>query len=346
MLNVALIGYGYAGQTFHAPLIAATPGLELAAIVSSNAEKVRGHWPDVTVLPTPEQAFDAAYIDLIVIATPNDTHADLARRALAAGKHVVVDKPFTVDLADAKRLAAQAKHCSRILSVFHNRRWDGDFLTLKRLINAGELGRVTQFESHFDRFRPAVRDRWREKPGPGAGLWYDLGPHVIDQALCLFGAPQSIYADIGTQRSGDGAPDYFHALLRYADGLRVILHGSMLTPASGLRFAVHGNKASFISHGLDSQEDALKAGQQPGGDGWGAACQPPSITSVAEDGSLSTRVISDAVAGDYLRYFAELRDAILSATYKPVTPEEAIQVMEIIEMGQQASDQKREIHLN
>jgi predicted dehydrogenase len=345
MLKVALIGYGYAGQTFHAPLIAATPGLELAAIVSSNAEKVRGHWPDVRLLPTPDMAFDAADIDLIVIATPNDTHADLASRALAAGKHVMVDKPFTVELADAKRLAVQAKQCGRILSIFHNRRWDGDFLTLKRLINAGELGRITQFESHFDRFRPAVRDRWREKPGPGAGLWYDLGPHVIDQALCLFGPPQSIYADIGTQRSGDGAPDYFHALLRYVDGLRVILHGSMLTPASGLRFAVHGDKASFISQGLDSQEDALKAGQQPGGDGWGAAYQPPCITSVAEDGSLSNRTIS-AERGDYLRYFVKLRDAILHGADNPVPPEQAIQVMELIENGQQAADQRREISLS
>lgn len=345
MLNVALIGYGYAGQTFHAPLIASTPGLKLAAIVSSNAEKVRGHWPDVPVLSTPDMAINSPDIDLIVIATPNDTHADLAGRALAAGKHVVVDKPFTVELADAKRLAEQAKQCGRILSIFHNRRWDGDFLTLRRLINAGELGRISQFESHFDRFRPVVRDRWRERPGAGAGLWYDLGPHVIDQALCLFGPPQSIFADIGTQRSGNGAPDYFHALLRYADGLRVILHGSMLTPASGLRFAVHGDKASFISHGLDSQEDALKAGHKPGGDGWGMAYQPPTITFVAEDGSLSTQTIN-AIAGDYLCYFAELRDAIRHGTNNPVPPEDAIQVMKLIENGQQASDQKREIHLD
>lgn len=343
MLNVALIGFGYAGQTFHAPLIAATPGLHLAAIVSSNADKVKAQWPETRVLPEVQAAFDAADIDLIVIATPNDTHANLARRALAAGKHVVVDKPFTVNLADAEDLAALSTRGDRILSIFHNRRWDGDFLTLRRLIEAGELGHITQFESHFDRFRPVLRDRWREKPGPGAGLWYDLGPHVLDQALCLFGQPLSLYADIGTQRRGDGAPDYFHALLCYPDGRRVILHASMLIAASGLRFAVHGDKASFISHGLDSQEDALKEGQIPGGSGWGQPAMVPMLTRWEGDQPKTEPVAP--VPGDYLAYFAQVRDAIQGMAPNPVTAAEAVQVMRLIEIGCRSADEKKEIIL-
>lgn len=343
MLNVALIGFGYAGQTFHAPLIAATPGLRLAAIVSSNAEKVKARWPDIRVLPDVQAAFDAVDIDLVVIATPNNTHAGLARRALAAGKHVVVDKPFTVDLADAEDLAILSRQSDHVLSIFHNRRWDGDFLTLRRLISAGTLGRVTQFESHFDRFRPVLRDRWREKPGPGAGLWYDLGPHLLDQALCLFGQPISLYADIGTQRQGDGAPDYFHALLRYPDGLRVILHASMLIAASGLRLAVHGDKASFISHGLDSQEDALKAGQVPGGSGWGQPTMAPMLTRWVDDMPETESVAS--VPGNYLTYFSQVRDAILGKAPNPVTADEAVQVMRLIEIGRQSADRKEEIIL-
>ena len=183
-LDVALIGYGYAGKTFHAPLIASVPGLRLAAVGSRDPAKVHADRPAVVV---ERDAADllAMPIDLVVIATPNDTHFDLARRALAAGKHVVVDKPFTVTLAEARELAALAKQRGRILSVFHNRRWDGDFLTVRRLIASGALGDVAYFESHFDRYRPRVRARWREQPGGGGGLWYDLGPHLVDQALQL-----------------------------------------------------------------------------------------------------------------------------------------------------------------
>lgn len=343
VLKVALIGFGYAGQTFHAPLIAATPGLELAAIVSRQPEKVRAAWPQATILPDPRAAFAADEIDLIVIATPNDTHADLARQALAAGKHVVIDKPFTVDLADAHELVDLSTRADRLLSVFHNRRWDSDFLTLRRAMAAGDLGRITQFESHFDRFRPVLRDRWRERPGPGAGLWYDLGPHLIDQVLCLFGTPQALQADIATQRAGDGAPDYFHVLLRYADGLRVILHGSMLVPASGLRFAIHGDCGSFIVEGLDSQEEALKAGTRPGAPGWGVPASVPILYRVAGDAVRSTPL--DPVPGDYRLYYAAIRDAIAGTGANPVTAAEALQVMELLDIGRQSTDSKGEISL-
>ncbi|MFV3128582.1 oxidoreductase [Niveispirillum sp. KHB5.9] len=344
VVRTALIGFGYAGQTFHAPLIAATPGLELAAIVSGNPDKVRGSWLSVPVVADVAAILADPSIDLLVIATPNDTHADLTRRALAAGKNVAVDKPFTVNLDEARELAALARQSGRVLSVFHNRRWDADFLTLSDLIKRGDLGRVTQFESHFDRFRPVPRDRWRERAGvPGAGLWHDLGPHIIDQALCLFGRPAGIFADIGTQRPGGGAPDYFHVLLSYADGLRVILHGSMLIPDSGLRFAVHGDGGSFIKRGLDSQEDMLKAGNRPGCDGWGADPSPGLLTRII-DGTPQAETVP-GTAGDYRRYYGAVQAAIAGTGDNPVTADEAVTVMELIEAGYKSAIQGRVITL-
>lgn len=184
-IRVGLIGYGYASKTFHAPLIMGTPGLELAAVSSSDETKVKADWPAVSVVSEPRHLFNDPHIDLIVIPTPNDTHFPLAKAALEAGKHVVVDKPFTVTLSQARELDALARSTGRVLSVFHNRRWDSDFLTLKALLADGVLGEVSLFESHFDRFRPQVRDRWREQGGPGSGIWYDLAPHLLDQAIQL-----------------------------------------------------------------------------------------------------------------------------------------------------------------
>lgn len=212
-IHVALIGYGLAGKVFHAPVIQAVPGLRLVTIQSSQPQKVRADCPEVWVSASFEEVIQAPQIDLVVIATPNHTHFELARRALEAGKHVVVDKPFTLWAQEARALAELAQAQKRLLSVFQNRRWDGDFLSLQRVLEAGTLGEVVYFESHFDRYRPAVQPRWREQAGPGSGIWYDLGPHLADQALLLFGWPQAVFADIAFQRLGAEAPDYFHVLL-------------------------------------------------------------------------------------------------------------------------------------
>lgn len=210
-IRVGLVGYGYASKTFHAPLISGTSGLALTMVSSSDAAKVHADWPGVKVVSAASELLDDPEIDLVVIATPNDTHFPLAKAALEAGKHVVVDKPFTVTLSQARELESLAKHCGRVLSVFHNRRWDSDFLTVRTLINEGQLGEVCYFESHFDRFRPQVRQRWREQAGPGSGIWYDLGPHLLDQAVALFGLPVSITVDLAQLRPGAQSTDYFHA---------------------------------------------------------------------------------------------------------------------------------------
>jgi predicted dehydrogenase len=339
-LRVGLIGYGYAGKTFHAPLIAATPGLELAAVASSDPSRVRADWSALAVEPTPEALFARPDLDLVVVATPNSTHAPLAGRALAAGKHVVVDKPFTLTVAEGQALRDQAAAAGLLLAVFHNRRWDADFLTLRGLIERGALGRIVHFESHFDRYRPAVRERWREAAGPGSGIWYDLGAHLLDQALQLFGWPEAIWADLAAQRDGAVTDDYFHAQLRYGP-LRAILHAGMLVLAPGLRLVVHGTAGSYVKHGLDPQEDALRAGLRPPLEGWGADPRPGRLTQWAGE-QAEERVVPSA-AGDYPAYYAAVRDAIHGLGPNPVSPDDALAVMRLIELGARSSAERREL---
>lgn len=329
-MNVALLGYGYAGKTLHAPLIRSVPGLRLATVMSSRAADVAADLAGVSVVPSAGDAFGDSTVDLVVIATPNDTHFDLARRGLAAGKHVVVYKPFTITAAEASALTALAKETGRTLSVFHNRRWDADFLTVRQLIAGGELGEVVHFESHFDRYRPVVRNRWREGAGLGSGIWFDLGAHLVDQALQLFGAPEGVFADLGMQRSGAVAVDYFHVLLRYGR-MRVVLHGSNLVAETVRRFEVHGTRGSFVKDGMDTQEDALKRGERPGGPGWGVDPQEGVATEWIE-GVPQVRQVP-MIPGNYPAYYVAIRQAIAEGAGNPVSPEEALAVMQVLRTG-------------
>lgn len=339
-LNVALVGYGFVGKVFHAPLIAAVDGLTLHSVVSSNPDAVHADFPEVRVRTQLSDVLADPAVHLVVIATPNALHAQQAHAALDAGKHVIVDKPFTVTVEEAERVSAHAERSGRVLSVFHNRRWDGDFLTLRALVADGTLGDVTQFESHFDRFRPEVRDRWRERAGPGAGLWFDLGPHLLDQALQLFGAPLGITADTEVQRDGGATDDYFHVTLRYKR-LRVLLHASTMVAANDLRFAVHGTRGSFVKEGLDTQEDALKAGRIPGDDQWGHESRPGTLTLVEGDG-LRTRVVHGE-SGDYRRYYQAIRDALHGIAPNPVPTSEALSVMQLLVLGEESARERREV---
>ncbi|GEC68887.1 oxidoreductase [Raoultella terrigena] len=329
-IRVAIIGYGYASKTFHAPLISGTPGMTLAAVSSSDEGKVRIDWPAVSVVAEPRQLFDDPNIDLIVIPTPNDTHFPLAKAALEAGKHVVVDKPFTVTLSQARELDAVARSRGRLLSVFHNRRWDSDFLTVKSLINEGLLGEVCYFESHFDRYRPRIRDRWRERGGPGSGIWFDLGPHLLDQAICLFGLPVSMTVDLAQLRPGAQSTDYFHAVLVYPQR-RVILHATLLAAAETARFIVHGSRGSYIKYGLDPQEERLKNGERLPQEDWGYDMRDGILTRV--DGEDRSEESWLTLPGHYPAYYAAIRDALNGNGENPVPASQAIQIMELIELG-------------
>ncbi len=295
-IRVGLIGCGYASKTFHAPLIAGTPGLELAVISSSDETKVKADWPTVTVVSEPKHLF-------------NDP---------------------TVTLSQARELDALAKSLGRVLSVFHNRRWDSDFLTLKGLLAEGVLGEVAYFESHFDRFRPQVRDRWREQGGPGSGIWYDLAPHLLDQAITLFGLPVSMTVDLAQLRPGAQSTDYFHAILSYPQR-RVILHGTMLAAAESARYIVHGSRGSYVKYGLDPQEERLKNGERLPQEDWGYDMRDGVLTRVEGEERVEETLLT--VPGNYPAYYAAIRDALNGDGENPVPASQAIQVMELIELG-------------
>jgi predicted dehydrogenase len=339
VFNVALIGFGLAGRAFHAPLIQASEGLRLRTIVTSRGDEVAARYPEARVATVEEVMADGG-VDLVVIATPNDTHAPLARAALTTGKAVVVDKPFTITVADAEALTDLARTQERLLSVFHNRRWDADFLAIRQLVAEDRLGPVMRFESRFDRFRPQVQDRWRERDEPGAGVWFDLGPHLIDQALQLFGPPLGITCDLQAQRRGAVAHDYAHAVLRY-ERLRVVLHADSVAAAHDLRFAVHGERASFLKEGMDPQESQMSAGLSPGGPGWGVDPRP----GVIVDGASGARTPFAGPGGDYRRFYDGVASAMRGEDGNPVTPEEATAVMRIVEAGVRSSRARAEIPL-
>jgi predicted dehydrogenase len=340
-LNVALLGYGLSGKVFHAPLIRATPGLALKVVVSSRAEEIAADLPGVAVAPDLEAALAQTAIDLVVVATPDESHFDLARRAIAAGRAVVVDKPFTISLEEAQTLVSEAAAAGVLLSVFHNRRWSSEMRTVTDLLTRGVLGQVVHYEARFDRYRPVPRDRWRELKGRGAGAWHDLGAHLIDQALHLFGAPLAIWADIAAERAPDRAPDYFHAVLHYPTH-RAILHSGARGLAPGPIMAFHGDRGSYVKHGLDPQEDQVKAGMVPGALGWGVDPNPGQLTILDADGT-PTRETIPGVSGDYRLYYGALNAALRGEGPNPVTPEEGLAVMKAIDLGLRSSQARREL---
>jgi scyllo-inositol 2-dehydrogenase (NADP+) len=341
-LNLGLAGYGYAGQTFHAPLIAGA-GLRLAAIQTSQAERAARDFPEAKIVADYEAMLALPELDAIVIATPNDTHFDLACRALAAGKHVVVDKPVTVTLAQAEQLERAAVRHGRLVAPFHNRRWDGDFLTVRALLAEGRLGRLTHYESHFDRFRPLVRQRWREDAARGGGLLLDLGPHLLDQALQLFGPPDTLWATVAAHRDGAQADDYFHLVLGYPHH-QAVLHASTLTALVPPRFALHGTRGSYLKMGLDTQEDALKAGQRPGDAGFGH--NPPGrLRTLVDAGEAQPEAEWDwpTAAGAYTEFYRQFAAAVRQQAPLPVTVAQAIEVMRLLSLAQDSAAGGRRI---
>jgi len=324
-IRVGLIGYGYAGKTFHAPLILSVPGLVLTVVGSSKGDAVLGDLPGVKVCAGVEVATHRD-VDLVVIASPNDSHFSLAATALRSGKDVVLDKPFTVTLAEARMLAQIAAQYKRLLSVFHNRRWDSEILATKAVLHSGVLGDVSHYECHLDRFRPGVRQRWRENTGPGAGLWFDLGPHLIDQALHLFGLPHSVNANLGILREGGQTDDWAHIQLNY-DRLRVILHASLLVSGGGPRSILHGTRGSWAKYGADVQERQLMAGMMPGDEGFGY--DPDS--GIFYEGATGKQTATPTPAGCQQMYYLEIRDAIRGLKPSPVSTRNAVAVMAVLE---------------
>jgi predicted dehydrogenase len=324
-IRVALIGYGYAGRILHAPLIQSVDGLLISVIGSSKPELVREKFPNVTICSA-EQAASHPDVDLVVIATQNESHFPLAAAALRSGKDVVIDKPFTLDLEEARSLRLIAEENGRLLTVFHNRRWESEIQAAVNVLRSGVLGNVTHFECRMDRFRPEVRHRWREDPGPGAGLWFDLGPHLIDISLHLFGLPLAVNASFAALRSGSQTDDWAHVQLVYGQ-LRVILHATLLASGDGPRSVLHGTKASWFKYGMDSQESQLRAGMSPLDPSFGRDLVP----GIIFDGISQVRSEVLPPAGNQRMYYVALRNAVMERKAPPVLTRDAIAVMAILQ---------------
>lgn len=337
-LRVAVIGYGLAGAVFHAPLIAATPGLEVAAIVTSSPARqaqARRDFPAAAVLPAVEALWPAAgSYDLVVVATPNRLHVPLALATLEAGLPVVVDKPFTATAADAERLIAAAQSAGRLLTVFQNRRWDGDFLTVRALLAGDALGPITSFESRFERYRPAPKaDAWRELPAAeeAGGLLYDLGSHLIDQAMQLFGQPTQVYAELHQRRPGALVDDDAFVALEFPSGVTAHLWMSAVARILGPRFRVLGLRGAYEKHGLDPQEEALRTGRRPGAEEWGTEPHERWGQLSTELAGVHVEGAVETLPGEYEAFYRLLRDALVAGGTPPVDPREALAALRVIE---------------
>jgi scyllo-inositol 2-dehydrogenase (NADP+) len=342
-LRVGLVGYGLAGSVFHAPLIATTEGLVLDTVVTSNPERqeqARAEFPDVRVVATPDGLFDrAAELDLVVVASPNRTHVPLATTALKAGLPVVVDKPVSGTAAEARELASLAEERGLLLSVFQNRRWDNDFLTLQRLLAEGELGDVWRYESRFERWRPQPKGGWRESGDPTeiGGLLYDLGSHIVDQALVLFGPVTTVYAESDVRRQGAAADDDTFIALTHAGGVRSHLYATATTAQLGPRLRVLGSKAGYVKYGLDPQEADLREGRRPGS-GWGL--EPESMwgrVGAGESPLTGGGTPVPTLPGDYPAYYAAVTRALNDDGPNPVTALEAAAALDVLEAARRSA---------
>jgi scyllo-inositol 2-dehydrogenase (NADP+) len=328
-VGVGLVGYGVSASSLHAPLITAEPRLALRAVVSSDPDRVRSDLP-VRVVPATADLLADPAIELVVVAVPNEAHAEIAAEALSAGRHVVVDKPFTVTAAEADELIRLARSRERLVAVFHQRRWDSDYLTVRRCVDEGLLGAINTYVARYDRYRPVPAAQWRDQARPGAGVLYDLGAHLIDQAVHLFGMPDTVTADVRAQRPGAAVDDYFDVIFGYGP-LRVILHAGSLVPAPRPRFEVHGDAGSFVSGGIDGQIAALLAGRRPGDPGWGA--EPPdrygTLTTVSGTAPDSSPIAS--AAGAYESFYRAMADAVRGGGPVPVSAPEGRRTVWLVE---------------
>ncbi|WP_262690040.1 oxidoreductase [Kordiimonas aestuarii] len=332
-IGVGVIGFGLSARVFHLPFIDAVPEFELAAISTSQKDEASGSWPNASVFADAQQVIAHPDVDLIIITAPNDAHFSLAKQALVAGKHVLLEKPFVTNVGDGEELVKLAQQSGCILSVFHNRRWDGDFLTVKKLLSDGTLGKIRFFETHFDRFRPNVRDTWRERGGEGSGILFDLGSHLIDQTVVLFGMPRAVTAQVTARRDNAKTDDMFRLSFHYDDMLAVLV-SSPFCAGPNLRFKVEGEAGSYVKYGLDPQEERLRAGLRPVEAGW--AEETADAYGTIYTGHGDTKPCPTEVGG-YDQFFHGLANAVNGGGPPPVAGREALAVIQLIEVARRSA---------
>src|ERR1700737_2548133 len=341
MIDVGLVGFGLAGRYFHAPRISAGPGLRLAAILQRSGTEAALLYPNTRIIRTIEEMLSMEQIRLIVIATPNETHVPLARLCLMAGRDVVVDKPFAPTLAESEELVKLAAEKNRLLAVYPNRRWDADFQAIHKLVSEGALGRITLFETNYDRYRPRLKQNaWRERSGPGSGIFFDIGPHLIDQALQLFGTPEALYADLRIERDAGVVVDSFDVVMHYPHGLRAVLRSSIMAVVPRPRFILHGTRGSFRKELIDPLESMLRSGKVPEGESWNV--EPEGNWGVATFAK-GEQLVQERIPskGDWRTFYAGVRDAMLGVAPPPVTSQQMLDVMRAIEIAQESSRLRR-----
>ena len=344
MIRVGLVGFGMAGRVFHAPLVSSVDGLQLAAVVERHTDHCAERYPGITTHRSLEAMLADATLDLFVVATPSGSHFQVARQILAAGKNVVVDKPMAVASAQIAELMKLAAERNVLLAPFQNRRWDGDFLTIQKLLHEGTLGRLVYLESIFDRWTPgSTRRPWKDDPAQGGGQLLDLGTHIADQALTLFGKPEAVSADVRRERDGDGSNDAFTVRLHY-ESFTVTLGANCLSSLPRPRFHLRGTKGNYWKFGVDPQEAALNKitriedaawGQEPAAN-WGTLC------CVDGYGGMVTHPV-EPIPGDYRLYYAGIRDALLGKAPAPATAQEAWRTARLLEWAAESSNTRREI---
>ncbi len=345
-INAGLIGYGMAGRIFHAPFLNVVPGFNLSKICTNNPDSIKlanERYPQATVVSKPEDIFQDENINLVFVLTPNETHYELTKQGLLANKHVVVDKPFTATTTQAEELIEISKKTGKILSVYQNRRYTSDYKTVKKLLEAGTLGKIVEFTSCFDRYVPGLRPKkWKEEAREACGVLYDLGSHLIDQTLQLFGMPVEVTANIRYQRENTLIDDYFMLTLQYPE-MTIYLHSGMLVKSPGPVFAIHGTNGSFIKYGLDVQEGHLDEGRIPVGIDWGKEPQSMWGTLSTYINGLPVTAAVESEKGNYTEYFENLRDAIWGKASLAVNPTDSRNVIKIIELAFQSTKEKRTI---
>lgn len=342
-IATALLSYGMSGEVFHAPLLHVHQGFKLKSILQRKSDSARKHYPDVGIVRSLSEILNDPEIELVVINTPNETHLDFASRALEAGKNVIVEKPFTPTYAEAAQLIALAKKKNKLLSVFQSRRWDGNFMTLQKILSSGVLGKLVTYEAHYDRFRNFIAaDTWKEEPGPGSGILYNLGSHLLDQVLLLFGNPAFVTAHLGVQRPGGKVDDFYDIRLGYPE-LTVIVRSSYLVREQGPFYCVHGMKGSFVKYGIDPQEEALKLHHLPGTPGWGT--EPEALW-----GKLNTEIEGvhfegkiETLPGNYLGFYENIYHTIRLGGELAVTPEHGANVIRLIEACIKSNTERKTI---
>jgi predicted dehydrogenase len=343
-IKTGIASYGLSGRVFHAPFIHANEAFELTAICERSKNEASKTYPYVKIVSSFDELISDASLELIIVNTPDVTHYDYCKAALEAGKHVIVEKPFVFTVAEGEELIQLAAQKGRMLTVFQNRRWDGDFMTVRKVLNENKLGRIVEFRAGFQRFRTQIADTWKERNDSFVGIVYNLGPHLVDQAICLFGKPTGVFAQIKKQRDGSQIDDFFHIILKYPE-LQVTLTAGMLMKEPIASFVLHGTKGSFIKPGIDPQEDQLKGGMLPTDEVYGFDTPEMYGTLVLDENGETIRETVETIRGDYRLYFDAVANSIRQQQAPPISPAENLLVIRILEAAYQSNDENRVVFI-